>query len=99
MKSATATIPIVFLLGGDPVDLGLVTSLNRPGGNATGVSFQILTLTAKRLELLHRILPAATKIGFLLNPRFPRYEAERTEAEVATRSFEMQAHPECQQFK
>jgi putative ABC transport system substrate-binding protein len=83
-KSATPTIPIVFLSGADPVELGLVASLN-PGGNATGVSFLIEELTAKRLELLHEILPAAILIGFLKNPTLPQVEAEIGKAKNAAR--------------
>jgi putative tryptophan/tyrosine transport system substrate-binding protein len=82
-KSATATIPIIFSLGTDPVSLGLVASLNRPGGNVTGVTFLAQDLTAKRLELLHEILPAATSIGVLTNPSGPTTEAELREAEIA----------------
>ena len=67
-KAATSTIPIVFNSGSDPVSDGLVTSLNRPGGNVTGVSFLAGTLTAKQVEFLHAAVPNATTIGFLLNP-------------------------------
>jgi putative ABC transport system substrate-binding protein len=67
-KAATATIPIVFANGADPVRLFLVTSLARPGGNATGVSFLVGPLVAKRLEMLRELVPDATTIGFLTNP-------------------------------
>jgi putative tryptophan/tyrosine transport system substrate-binding protein len=82
-KSATATIPIVFSLGTDPMSLGLVASLNRPGGNVTGVTFLAQELTAKRLALLHEIVPTAASIGFLANPSGPQTEAEKREAEIA----------------
>ncbi len=70
-KAATTTIPIVFYVGGDPVELGLVASLNRPGGNLTGVTTLASEVGPKRLELLHELLPAATNIGALVNPTSP----------------------------
>ena len=67
-KSATATIPIVFEIGGDPIELGLVPSLSRPDGNITGVTFLVGTLTAKQFEILHETVPKTALVGFLLNP-------------------------------
>ena len=67
-KASTATIPIVFSIGGDPVKTGLVDSLNRPGGNVTGVSFTNAELTAKRIGLLHELLPGARRFAALVNP-------------------------------
>jgi len=78
LKAATRTIPIVFLIGPDPVAAGLVASLNRPGGNLTGVTVSNVQVIAKRLELLHKLVPAATSIGFLVNPT----NAPATEAEI-----------------
>ena len=67
-KAATQSIPIVFSLGSNPVEVGLVQSLNHPGGNVTGLTALQTTVTAKRLELLHKLMPAVTKIAFLINP-------------------------------
>jgi putative tryptophan/tyrosine transport system substrate-binding protein len=85
-QAATSTIPIVFDIGADPVELGLVRSLNRPGGNVTGVTVLTKNLIAKRLELLHEIVPAARTIGFLVNPNSPVAEAEKDEVESAALS-------------
>jgi putative tryptophan/tyrosine transport system substrate-binding protein len=67
-KTATQTIPIVFSLGSNPVEIGLVQSLNHPGGNITGLTALQTAVTAKRLELMHELLPSVTKIAFLVNP-------------------------------
>ena len=83
-KAATRSIPIVFLGGPDPVQVGLVDSLNRPGGNLTGVSLLIDGLVAKRLELLREMAPAATSIAYISNPNAPRIaEAETRELQAA----------------
>ena len=85
-KAATTTIPIVFGSGGDPVMNGLVASLNRPGGNVTGVSFLGGVLGAKRLELLRQLVPKATTIGVLVNPGTPTTETERNDVQAAAQT-------------
>jgi ABC-type uncharacterized transport system substrate-binding protein len=85
-RAATSTIPIVFVIGGDPVASGLVTSVSRPEGNVTGVSFTGALLIAKRLELLHELVPKPALIGVLLNPSSPSFEAELQSMEAAARN-------------
>ena len=92
-KEATATIPIAFVAGFDPVEVGLVASLNRPGGNITGVSIMDVELGPKRLELLHELVPAATSIVLLVNPTDPaRAETTSKELQAAARSLGLQLH-------
>jgi putative ABC transport system substrate-binding protein len=82
-KAATTTVPIIFATGSDPVQDGLVASLNRPGGNVTGVVFMTSMLGAKRLELLRKLVPKATTIAMLVNPNNPNTEAERSDVQTA----------------
>jgi putative ABC transport system substrate-binding protein len=89
-KEATTTVPIVFAGGADPVKLGLVASLNRPGGNVTGVSFFAGALGAKRLELLRQLVPKATTIGVLVNPNTDETEAERRDVQAAAQAMAQQ---------
>ena len=84
-KAATATIPIIFLTGGDPVELGLVASLNRPGGNLTGVTTLSVEMEQKRLELLHGLVPTAKTIGALVNPPNPNTRIQLPALEAAAR--------------
>ena len=91
-KDATTTIPIVFTTAGDPVKEGLVESLNRPGGNVTGVSFQNNETGSKRLELLHELVPSATSIGYLVNPANPNTPAETADLLKAAAVLGRQIH-------
>src|SRR5215217_7841367 len=83
VKAATASIPVVFIVGDDPVRLGLTFSLNRPGGNATGVSLVTSALGAKRLALLSEALPEAVDVALLVNPNNPNSESHTQEVRVA----------------
>ena len=88
-KAATATIPIVFVSGSDPVKVGLVASLNRPGGNITGVHLLILGLGAKRLGLLHELMPTVNLVGLLANPNFADALTQLRDVEDAGQSLGM----------
>ena len=89
-KAATATIPIVFETAGDPIKLGLVASLNRPGGNITGVTQLSSELVSKRLGLLHDVIPTATIIGLLVNPTDPRAETQTSDMQEAAHTLGLQ---------
>ena len=89
-KLATTAIPIVFVTGAHPVDNGLVASLNRPGANITGVTILTQELIAKRMELLHEIVPSAGTIGYLLDPTGSYPEAQTKDAETAARALGVQ---------
>jgi putative ABC transport system substrate-binding protein len=89
-KAATTTIPIVFASGGDPVKLGLVASLNRPGGNVTGVSFVNAALGTKHLGLLHELQPGAVRVGVLVDPTFPPTQSFVSDVQAAASSVRKQ---------
>jgi len=91
-KAASSTIPIVFMIGSDPIKAGLVASYNRPDGNATGVNMQTNTLESKRLGLLRDIAPNATKVGIILNRNFPESAGQLDSLLKAARVFGIQVH-------
>ena len=82
-KAASTTVPIVFVIGADPIKVGLVASLNQPGGNITGVSFLANSLLPKQFELLHETVPKAASIGFLVNPINPNAVADTRDVQAA----------------
>ena len=89
-KAATTTIPIVFVVAEDPVRLGLVASLARPGGNLTGINYFNIEVTAKRLELLRELMPGATRVAVLVNPANPATETTLRDVEPAARAMGLQ---------
>jgi putative tryptophan/tyrosine transport system substrate-binding protein len=89
-KAATTTIPIVFATGGDPVELGLVASLNRPGANVTGTAVLTTELAPKRLQLLSQVIPNATRFGVLADPGFPPTQSTISYLEAAARTLGLQ---------
>jgi putative ABC transport system substrate-binding protein len=91
-KAATSTIPIVFVVGFDPLAFGLVANLSRPGGNLTGVSVLDVEIGAKRLELLHELVPTATVVALLVNPTTPAAETITRDAQAAARALGLQLH-------
>ena len=86
-KAVTSTIPMVFIGASDPIAIGLVSSFNRPGGNVTGVLLVAGDLPSKQIELVHELIPRATKIGLLMSPGFPNGEPEAAAASDAARRF------------
>jgi len=91
-KAATSTIPIAFIVGTDPVKLGLAASYNRPGGNATGINILTNSLEPKRLELLRELVPQASAIGALFDPSFPAYEDQFRDVREAARALDLQVY-------
>ena len=91
-KAATTTIPIVFTAGYDPIELGLVTNLRRPGGNVTGISIMNVELGAKRLELLHELVPAVDRIALLVNPTNPNLLSQTRDLQAAAQRLGLQLH-------
>jgi len=91
-KAVTSAIPIVFTTAADPVAVGLVDSLSRPSGNATGVNIYLSALGAKRLELLRELVPNAAVIGMLVNPDFPDAESQSKDMKEAARTLALQVH-------
>jgi putative ABC transport system substrate-binding protein len=91
-KASTTTIPIVFEMGADPVRLGLVTNLNRPGGNITGITQLTQEVTSKRLQLLHELLPTATSIGLLVNPAEPTHAETQSTVQSTARNLGLELH-------
>ena len=93
-KAATPTIPVIFAIGADPVKSGLVASLSHPGGNLTGISFFTNQMEAKRLALLHEIVPKADLVGVLLNPNNPFFANQSADVEEASRALGLKIHIE-----
>jgi putative ABC transport system substrate-binding protein len=92
VKAATTTIPIVFTTSSDPVKIGLVASLSRPGGNVTGATQLNVEVEPKRLELMHELVPTATSIAVLINPTDPRSETQLRDLQAAARILGVQLH-------
>lgn len=96
-KGATATIPIVFTMGGDPVAAGLVSSLSRPGGYITGATLMGVELAPKRLELIRQVVPNTSAVGVLINPNFPQAAAEAGSGSRCALARLANCRPACEQ--
>ena len=92
VKAATTTVPVVFRIGGDPIQLGLVSSLNRPGANVTGITFLSAATTAIRLQMLHEAVPHVTAMGLLVNPSNPNAQPDMAEANEAAKKLGLALH-------
>jgi putative ABC transport system substrate-binding protein len=91
-KAATTIIPIVFSIGGDPVELGLVSNLSRPGGNITGVTFFAAELLQKQVGLVRELVPTASSLGVLVNPKNPRHKADAAKVQAAAEPLGLKTH-------
>jgi putative tryptophan/tyrosine transport system substrate-binding protein len=91
-KAAAASIPIVFSVGGDPIELGLVSSINRPEANITGVTFFSKQLLQKQVGILHEFVPKVSVLGVLINPKNPRHRADSGEVQAAARTLGLDVH-------
>jgi putative ABC transport system substrate-binding protein len=91
-KEATTNIPVVFLIAGDPVQIGLVASLNRPGGNVTGATFYVAQLVSRQLAMLHELLPGSATIGVLVNPNSPAHVPQVRELQTAANALGLRLH-------
>jgi hypothetical protein len=91
-KASTTTIPIVFVVGNDPIKLGLVESYNRPGGNATGINILTAAMEAKRLGLLHEVVPRAAVVGLVINPNYAQATAQVRQIEDAAHASDLQLY-------
>src|SRR5262249_9919506 len=91
-RAATPTTPIAFVMGGDPVKLGLAASYSRPGANATGISILTATMEPKRLEILRELVPQVSTIGAFLDPNFPPYEDQLRDLRAAAHTLDLQVH-------
>src|SRR5262249_25195889 len=91
-KAATTTIPVVFSIGGDPVELGLVSNLKRPGGNVTGVTFFTAELLQKQVGLMRELVPKAGALGVLANPNNPRHKADAAKVQAAAEPLGLKTH-------